>query len=120
METNQNEKQVRKCIVTGENHKKSEMIRLVSFRGGPIEIDISGKKEGRGCYVKADKSLLSNLLEKNGVILARTFKRKIEAGELENLETNFAAAVDEKLFRPRESKPVVVRVDRETFKKTKE
>ena len=95
------------------------MIRLVSFRGGAIEIDLTGKKEGRGCYVKADASLLPNLIEKNGAILARTFKRKIDSGELKTIEENFAKAVEEKSFRPKESKPVVVRVDRDTFKKVK-
>ena len=109
------EKQQRKCIITGETHQKSEMIRLVSFRAGPIEVDLTGKKEGRGCYVSADASLLPKLIGNNGAVLARTFKRKIEKSEVENLEKTFAQAVEEKSFRPKHTKPVVVRVDKETF-----
>lgn len=109
------EKQVRKCIVTGEHFNKAEMLRIVSFRGGALSLDITGKAEGRGCYVSLDNDNLEKLLEKNGALLARTFKRKITDEELQYLKDEFPKAVEEKRFRPKHSKNVVVKVSKKEF-----
>jgi len=111
------EKQVRKCIVTNQRFKKAEMIRIVSFQGGKIEIDLTGKKPGRGCYVSLDINNLEKLVERKGALLARAFKKSISEAEIAYLKTEFAKAVEEKKFRPRISKPVVLRIKRNQLPK---
>jgi predicted RNA-binding protein YlxR (DUF448 family) len=107
------QKQMRKCIVTGQNFTKSDMIRIVSFQGSDIEIDLSGKKPGRGCYVSADINNIAKLVEKRGSQLARALKKGISAKELTYLQEELPKAIEEKAFRPRVSKSVTVRIKRE-------
>jgi len=113
------EKQVRKCIVTNQHFNKADMIRIVSFQGADIQIDLSGKKPGRGCYVSMKSENLEKLIEKNGAILARTFKKKISKEEIEYLKAEFPKALEEKSFRPKATKPVIVRVNKDKLKEIK-
>ena len=62
---------MRMCIVTREKWPKKELIRVVSFNG-EVSIDETGKKNGKGCYLKKDalvikqakdKKILSKVLE---------------------------------------------------------
>src|SRR5689334_21593933 len=111
------EKQIRKCIITGKSFNKADMTRLVSFRKGDVEIDLSGKKEGRGCYISLNPDNIDKLLEKNGALLARSFRKQITPKELESLKENLPKAMEEKKFRPRSSKPIVLRIKREDLPK---
>lgn len=43
---------LRKCVVTQEMLPKSELMRVVKSKDGIVEIDETGKKSGRGAYVK--------------------------------------------------------------------
>lgn len=45
---------LRTCIVTKEKLPKQELIRVVRTPEGNIEIDLTGKKNGRGVYFKND------------------------------------------------------------------
>jgi predicted RNA-binding protein YlxR (DUF448 family) len=110
-----NESQIRTCIITGEKHNKADMIRLVSYQGDKIQIDLSGKKPGRGANVSAKLENLEKLIDRNGAILARAFKKQVKPDEIEYLKQEFPKAVEEKLFRPRETKPVVVKIKKEEF-----
>jgi len=65
---------MRKCVVTGEMNPKKEMVRIVKTKEDEIFIDETGKKNGRGAYVKLseeviqeakEKDLLSNVLKTN-------------------------------------------------------
>lgn len=116
---NEKQNQIRKCIVTGEHFPKSDMLRIVSFRGGPISFDLKGKAEGRGCYVSLKQENLEKLLDKNGVQLSRVFKRKITQEELDYLKNNFSNFLAEKQFRPKQSKHVTVKITKEEFLKSK-
>lgn len=111
------DKQIRTCIVTGEKHFKADMIRIVSFQGNSIEIDLTGKKPGRGANVSLKQENLEKLINKNGAVLARALKKQITSEEINYLKREFPKAVEEKLFRPRAGKPVAVRVKKEEFKK---
>ncbi len=111
------EKQIRTCIVSGKKQFKADMIRIVSFRGEPILIDLTGKKEGRGCYVSPDIANLEALTEKNGAKIARILKKAISKDEIEYLKTEFPKAVETKNFRPRQTKPVVLRIKRSDLEK---
>lgn len=41
----------RTCVACRRIKAKKELVRLVRTRGGDIEIDVAGKKEGRGAYI---------------------------------------------------------------------
>ncbi|NLY76998.1 MAG: YlxR family protein [Tissierellia bacterium] len=42
---------MRKCVACGENKPKKELIRVVRSTEGIVEIDLTGKKNGRGAYI---------------------------------------------------------------------
>ena len=44
----------RSCVVTKEKFPKPELIRVVRTPEGEIVIDLNGKKNGRGAYLKKD------------------------------------------------------------------
>ena len=46
---------LRKCVATNEQLPKKELIRIVKSKDGEIFIDDSGKKNGRGAYLKRSK-----------------------------------------------------------------
>ncbi len=54
---------LRRCLVTGEQLPKSELLRLVKTPDQRLEIDLtpSGKLNGRGAYIKKDANLLEKL-----------------------------------------------------------
>ena len=60
---------MRTCVVTREKCEKMDLIRVVRTPEGNIEIDLHGKKNGRGAYLKKDnlvfeKAKKSKILEK--------------------------------------------------------
>jgi hypothetical protein len=59
------------------------MLRLVRTPGGDVEIDTSGKKEGRGAYLCRDWACWEKALK--GKQLEHALKGKINQNELERL-----------------------------------
>jgi hypothetical protein len=59
------------------------MVRLVCTPGGNVEIDTSGKKEGRGAYLCRDWACWEKALK--GKQLEHALKGKINQNELERL-----------------------------------
>ncbi|MBE6147621.1 MAG: YlxR family protein [Firmicutes bacterium] len=49
---------LRTCVVTKEKLPKQELIRIVRTTTGEIEIDLTGKMNGRGAYIKKDVQVL--------------------------------------------------------------
>ena len=45
---------MRSCVVTGEKCEKRDLIRVVRDKDGHVFIDVSGKANGRGAYLKKD------------------------------------------------------------------
>ena len=45
---------MRTCVITGEKLPKKELIRVVRTTDGNVVIDVSGKVNGRGAYLKKD------------------------------------------------------------------
>ena len=43
---------MRTCVVSHEKCEKKDLIRVVRTTSGDIEIDLSGKLNGRGAYLK--------------------------------------------------------------------
>ena len=49
---------MRSCVVTREKCEKRDLIRVVRTPDGNVEIDLTGKKNGRGAYIKRDLSVI--------------------------------------------------------------
>ena len=50
---------MRSCVVTGEKIKKKELIRVVRDNANNVMIDLTGKANGRGAYLKKDKDVIT-------------------------------------------------------------
>ena len=66
---------MRMCVYTKEKLPKKELIRIVMFNE-EIFVDETGKKNGRGCYLKKDKDVI--LEAKKNKILNRVFNKDVE------------------------------------------
>lgn len=69
----------RMCSVTRERFPKMELIRIVRTPENEVKVDLTGKLNGRGAYIKKDVSVVekakkSKVLEK---MLEITFEEKI-------------------------------------------
>ncbi len=61
---------VRTCVVSKEKTLKKDLIRVVRTPAGEVEIDLTGKANGRGAYLKKDLAIIekakkSKILEKH-------------------------------------------------------
>lgn len=45
---------MRSCVVTLEKLPKKELIRIVKTKEGTVMVDVTGKANGRGAYLKKD------------------------------------------------------------------
>ena len=75
---------LRTCIVTKENLPKSELLRIVRTPDGDIEVDETGKLNGRGAYIKKDLSVLESL--QRSKILEKKLECKIEDSVYEKIK----------------------------------
>lgn len=60
---------LRTCVVTKEQFPKQELLRIVKDKEGNVSVDLTGKLNGRGAYIKKDVEVLekarkSKILEK--------------------------------------------------------
>ena len=62
----------RMCIVTHTKTDKRNLLRIVKTPEGIIEVDMSGKKNGKGAYITKDLSVLE--LAKKKKILEKVFE----------------------------------------------
>ncbi len=58
---------LRKCLATGEQLPKKELIRIVRDKEGNVTIDTTGRANGRGAYLKASLEAIE-LAEKKHVL----------------------------------------------------
>lgn len=58
---------MRRCVVTHEQFPKKELLRIVRTPEGSVEVDLSGKLNGRGAYIKRDIEVMK-LAKKNGAL----------------------------------------------------
>lgn len=56
---------LRKCVATGEQLPKKELIRIVKNKEGEIFVDPTGKKNGRGAYLKCSMDAIELAKKKN-------------------------------------------------------
>ena len=75
---------MRQCVGCGEMKNKRDMMRVLKSAEGPIVLDMTGKKNGRGAYLCMNKECLVKARKNRG--LERSFKMSIPDEIYENLE----------------------------------
>lgn len=75
---------LRTCIVTKENLPKSELLRIVRTPEGDIEVDLTGKLNGRGAYIKKDIGVLESL--QRSKLLEKKLECKVEDSVYEKIK----------------------------------
>ena len=78
---------MRQCVGCGQMKTKKEMMRVLKTPEGPICLDTTGKKNGRGAYLCRDLECLKRAAKNKG--LERSFKMSIPAEVYEALEREF-------------------------------
>lgn len=84
---------MRQCVGCGEMKNKKDMMRVLKSAEGPIVLDMTGKKNGRGAYLCMNKECLVKARKNKG--LERSFKMSIPDKIYENLEKEFEDGGDE-------------------------
>ena len=61
---------LRTCVVTKEKFEKKDLIRIVKNNENKVFVDLTGKANGRGAYIKKDLEVLekarkTKILDKN-------------------------------------------------------
>jgi predicted RNA-binding protein YlxR (DUF448 family) len=74
----------RTCIVTRQTGDKRGLIRIVRTPEGRVEVDATGKKNGRGAYLTADRAIWERALKGNA--LARALKCDINPEDAATLQ----------------------------------
>ena len=80
---------LRMCVSCGEMRPKKELIRLVKTPEGAVELDLTGRKNGRGAYICKEKACFDRL-PKSGRRIEKAFDCKLPAEVLERLGEEFA------------------------------
>ncbi|MBO5474243.1 MAG: YlxR family protein [Lachnospiraceae bacterium] len=84
---------MRQCVGCGEMKNKKDMMRVLKSAEGPIVLDMTGRKNGRGAYLCMNKECLARAQKNKG--LERSFKMSIPAAIYENLEKEFEEGENE-------------------------
>lgn len=56
---------MRRCVATGEQLPKKELLRIVRTPEGELKVDLTGKANGHGAYLKKDPAVIETA-RKNG------------------------------------------------------
>jgi uncharacterized protein len=74
----------RTCIACRSTRGKRELVRVVRTPAGAVELDLTGKKSGRGAYVCADPDCWETVLKKDR--LANALKTKVGSEDRARLQ----------------------------------
>ena len=75
---------LRRCVVTKEQLPKIELLRIVKNKENEIFVDLTGKANGRGAYIKKDVNVLK--IAKDKKILERALETQISEEIYEEIE----------------------------------
>ena len=81
---------LRTCIITKEKLPKKELLRIVRTPEGNIEIDLTGKLNGRGAYIKKDLEVLEKAKKGNAL------GRHLETNIPENIYDQIKSIIEER------------------------
>lgn len=54
---------LRKCVVSNQQLPKNELIRVVKNKEGIVMVDLTGKLNGRGAYLKRDIKVIEKAIK---------------------------------------------------------
>lgn len=74
---------LRRCVACGEQKEKNELIRIVKPKDEEIQVDLNGKKNGRGAYICKKEECLKKIIKTKK--LERDFEIEINENFYENL-----------------------------------
>ena len=66
---------MRQCVGCQEMKSKKEMMRVIRTSEGEFQLDVTGRKNGRGAYLCHDRECLKKAIKNKG--LERSFKQGI-------------------------------------------
>ena len=66
---------MRTCVITKEKLDKRDLLRIVRTPSGEIIVDLSGKANGRGAYLKKDEEVIKKA--QNNKVLDRILNVEI-------------------------------------------
>ena len=75
---------LRKCLATGEQFPKQQLIRVVRNKEGEVFVDPTGKMNGRGAYLKRSHAAFEKAKQKK--LLARALQVEIPEEIFSELE----------------------------------
>ena len=85
---------MRQCVGCREMKPKRELIRVIRTSEDAIQIDATGKKNGRGAYICRSSECYKKAVKKRS--LERSLKCKIEDEVYKQLELEIKAAEEKK------------------------
>lgn len=74
---------MRKCVATNQMFPKKELVRIVRSKEGEVQIDLTGKKAGRGAYVSLNEEAILLAAKKN--TLASHLEANVDASIYQDL-----------------------------------
>ena len=83
-------KPTRKCMGCNESKEKKELIRIVRTAEGSAEVDLTGKKNGRGAYICKNEDCL------NKVVKSKRLERALEINITEDLYESLRGVIVDK------------------------
>lgn len=75
---------LRSCVVSKEKLSKQELIRVVKNKDNEVFIDLTGKANGKGAYIKKDLAILEKAIKSKA--LEKHLETKIENNIYEELK----------------------------------
>lgn len=75
---------LRSCVVSKEKLPKQELIRVVKNKENEVFIDLTGKANGKGAYIKKDLAILEKAIKSKA--LEKLLETKIENSIYEELK----------------------------------
>ena len=84
---------MRKCIGCNEMKPKKELIRIVRSPEGEFDLDVTGKKSGRGAYICKNPECFRKAVKSHG--LERSLKTTIPKEVYEHLEKEMEGLAEE-------------------------
>lgn len=68
-------KPTRTCMACNNQKEKNELLRVVKSKEGIIEVDLTGKKNGRGAYICKSEECLNKIIKSKR--LEKVFEQEI-------------------------------------------
>jgi predicted RNA-binding protein YlxR (DUF448 family) len=86
---------LRTCVVTHERLPKKELIRVVKNKENEVFVDLTGKKNGRGAYVKRDLEVIEQARK------TKVLDKHLETNVPEEIYDELVSIVNENLVDSR-------------------